>query len=78
MSLILLAIGLDPQNGARRFIVQRHFIWFAIQNLLFYFTEDKNCERKCLALEQFKGGLEPPLGHNIEWKEGDCTHWIRD
>lgn len=32
LSSILLAFGLDPQNGACRFIVQRRFIWFAIQN----------------------------------------------
>lgn len=46
--------------------------------LLFYFTDDKKCERTGLALQQFKDGSEPPLGCNIAWKEGDYTHWIRD
>ncbi len=46
-------------------------------NLLSTHWRQELC-RKCSGFTAVWRHFEPPLGHNMAWKGGDCTDWIGD
>lgn len=62
--------GLEPQNGGPADLLHVEALSCSFSTLL-------QTRRSSLALQQFKGSLQPAMGHNVAFKKRK-QDWIRD